>query len=52
MCTERATTWGVGERNICEGVEYVGRGRGGENVKYITHDVVEILTSKRRETTR
>ena len=28
-----------------------GGGRGGKNVKYMTHDGVEILTSKWRETT-
>jgi len=34
-----------GEEKIREGVEYVG----GRDLKYITHDGVEILTSKKRE---
>lgn len=34
---QRATTWGAGSRNICEGVEYA---REGGNVEYITHDGV------------
>jgi hypothetical protein len=37
------------KRNRCEGVGYVGKDR---DLKYITHDGVEILTSKRREATR
>jgi len=44
---------GGGGGEICEGIEYVG-GVGGRrrDLKYITHDGVEILTSKRREATR
>jgi len=39
-------------RTICEGVGYVGGKRESRDLKYSTHDGVEILTSERREATR
>jgi len=53
VCTERVTTWGGRAREkYMRRARVLGRGEGRGTVKYMTHDGVEILTSKWRETTR
>ena len=52
--SRQRTTWGgVGKTELyAKGVGYVGGRGGSRDLKYSTHDGVEILTSERREATK